>query len=168
MQGPIVALPPAPKSLERIRARPTIPISSRALMTSHQINRAFEAPASKAYVANPSWRRGPRAARLRLAIDYVLDHLADAGLNAERAGKYLSVSGRAVQMLFEAEGTTFSSFVREQRLHRAFRQLRDPGFDTLSISQIAYAAGFVDLSHFNRCFRRRFGDTPSGVRRVEA
>jgi AraC-like DNA-binding protein len=67
-------------------------------------------------------------------------------------------------MLFEAEGTTFSSFVREQRLLHAFRQLRNPGLDTLSISQIAYGAGFVDLSHFNRCFRSRFGDTPSGVR----
>jgi transcriptional regulator GlxA family with amidase domain len=34
----------------------------------------------------------------------------------------------------------------------------------LRIIDIAFAAGFSDVSHFNRIFRRRFGDTPSGVR----
>jgi AraC family transcriptional activator of tynA and feaB len=30
----------------------------------------------------------------------------------------------------------------------------------LNISEIAYAWGFNDLSHFNRAFRARFGMTP--------
>ena len=34
----------------------------------------------------------------------------------------------------------------------------------LAIIDIAFAAGFGDVSHFNRMFRRRFGDTPSDVR----
>jgi AraC-like DNA-binding protein len=34
----------------------------------------------------------------------------------------------------------------------------------LAIIDIAFAAGFGDVSHFNRLFRRRFGATPSGVR----
>jgi AraC-like DNA-binding protein len=29
---------------------------------------------------------------------------------------------------------------------------------------IAFGVGFGDVSHFNRMFRRRFGETPSGVR----
>src|SRR5262249_44100849 len=33
-----------------------------------------------------------------------------------------------------------------------------------SITSVAFDAGFGDLSYFNRTFRRRFGDTPSGVR----
>lgn len=133
-------------------------------MTSHSTPVTARARGPKSAMADTSRGRGPRAARLRLAVDYVREHLADAGMNAERVGKHLAISGRAVQMLFEAEGTTFSSFVWEQRLLHAFGQLCDPGYDTLAISQIAYAAGFADLSHFNRCFRRRFGDTPSGVR----
>jgi len=32
------------------------------------------------------------------------------------------------------------------------------------ISDIALEAGFSDISHFNRLFRARFGDTPRGVR----
>ena len=31
-------------------------------------------------------------------------------------------------------------------------------------SAIAYAAGFADLSHFNRSFRQRYRCTPSNVR----
>jgi transcriptional regulator GlxA family with amidase domain len=33
-----------------------------------------------------------------------------------------------------------------------------------SFQNIAFAFGFGDVSHFNRVFRQRFGDTPSGVR----
>ena len=42
--------------------------------------------------------------------------------------------------------------------------LRDPGFGEFSIAEIAAKAGFADISHFNRSFRRAFGDTPYGVR----
>jgi AraC-like DNA-binding protein len=34
----------------------------------------------------------------------------------------------------------------------------------LTISTIAFNCGFGDLSYFNRCFRHRFGATPSEVR----
>ena len=33
---------------------------------------------------------------------------------------------------------------------------------------IAYASGFGELSHFNHAFRRRYGATPSEVRREQA
>ena len=36
--------------------------------------------------------------------------------------------------------------------------------DELTISEIAYGAGFNDLSTFNREFRRHFGATPSDLR----
>ena len=32
------------------------------------------------------------------------------------------------------------------------------------IGDIAFACGFNDLSYFNRCFRRRFGLTPTAAR----
>ena len=42
--------------------------------------------------------------------------------------------------------------------------LRDPDCARFKIGEIAVQAGFADISHFNRSFRRTFGDTPFGVR----
>lgn len=67
-------------------------------------------------------------------------------------------------MLFEAESVTFSEYVLEQRLDRAWRALIDRRLSGRAITDIAFASGFGDLSYFNRTFRRRFADTPSGVR----
>ena len=40
----------------------------------------------------------------------------------------------------------------------------DPGRARDKISTLVFEAGFHDLSHFARAFRRRYGDTPSGMR----
>jgi AraC-like DNA-binding protein len=45
--------------------------------------------------------------------------------------------------------------------------LTDRRYLYLAIINIALAVGFGDISHFNRVFRRRFGETPSGVRATE-
>jgi AraC-like DNA-binding protein len=66
-------------------------------------------------------------------------------------------------MLFESDGTTFSRFLLDQRLARAHRMLSNPVLAERTISTIAYEAGFGDLSHFNRAFRRRYGAAPSDV-----
>jgi AraC-like DNA-binding protein len=38
----------------------------------------------------------------------------------------------------------------------------------LKISDIAYACGFNEASYFNRCFRRRFGASPTQYRGGDA
>jgi AraC-like DNA-binding protein len=43
--------------------------------------------------------------------------------------------------------------------------LCDPRLAARSISSVAFEVGFGDLSYFNRAFRRRYGATPSEVRR---
>jgi AraC-like DNA-binding protein len=67
--------------------------------------------------------------------------------------------------LFEAERTTLSKFVLGQRLAQAYRILADPRHGDRMIGTVAFGVGFGDLSTFNRAFRRRFGMTPSDVRR---
>jgi AraC-like DNA-binding protein len=76
------------------------------------------------------------------------------------------VSVRYVQKLFEAEALTFSRFVLAQRLARVHRMLSDPRFAGRTISSIAFACGFGDLSYFNRVFRRQYGVTPSDLRAI--
>ena len=107
--------------------------------------------------------RGLRVARLRAVKADIADNLGDGDLSAAALGKRHGVTPRYIHKLFELEGTTLSRFRLRLRLARARRMLIG-GDDRLAISEIAYAAGFNDVSTFNREFRRHFGTTPSGLR----
>jgi transcriptional regulator GlxA family with amidase domain len=54
--------------------------------------------------------------------------------------------------------------VLELRLQKAQVMLADPRHHRLKVSEIAHACGFNEVSYFNRCFRRRFGATPTTAR----
>jgi AraC-like DNA-binding protein len=111
-----------------------------------------------------SQARGVRAARLReIKADIAASlHLEDLSLATFAARHRLPL--RYARRLFEEDGTTFTEFVLELRLTRARRLLTSPCRVNQQISAIAAEAGFNNLSYFNESFRRRFGDTPSGVR----
>jgi AraC-like DNA-binding protein len=64
-------------------------------------------------------------------------------------------------LLYE-DGASFSVRLNELRLRKAMDLLVHAG--DRRISDIAFDCGFNDLSYFNRCFRRRFGLTPSAAR----
>jgi len=107
--------------------------------------------------------RGIRAARLHaIKVDVIKNLLNNLSI-AALAGRH-RVTPRYVQMLFEDEGTTFTEFVREERLSRARAMLVSPRFDDRRISDIAYHVGFGDLSYFNRAFIRHYGMSPGNVR----
>lgn len=108
--------------------------------------------------------RGLRAARLDSMKRHVLTHLGDASLSVRDVARVQGVSPRYVQQLFESEGGTFSSFLLQARLTLVHRRLADPGSLSLPIGAIAADCGFGDLSYFNQCFPRRYGETPSDVR----
>lgn len=108
--------------------------------------------------------RSIRAARLELLKKEVLARLAEPNLSVGAIARNQGVSPRYVQRLFEADGRTFSEFLRDSRLDLALGLLRGADPKSASISTIAYEAGFNDLSNFNRSFRRRFGMTPSDMR----
>ncbi len=108
--------------------------------------------------------RGVRAARLRAAKAFIMRHFARHDLSAATVAAHLGVTPRYVHMLFETEDASLAESVLAQRLARAHRMLTDPRRNDRPISAIALDAGFSDLSHFNRTFRRSYGATPSDVR----
>jgi AraC-like DNA-binding protein len=108
--------------------------------------------------------RGVRAARLEMIKDDIARHLTDARLSVHTVAARHKVSPRYVQRLFDDAGSTFTEYVMAQRLERANRLLSDPHLGDRTLTAIAFAAGFNDLSHFQRRFRRRYGATPSDVR----
>jgi AraC-like DNA-binding protein len=107
---------------------------------------------------------GLRAARLRAIKADIQNHLADDSLTIGMVTRRQGISESYVRKLFESEDTSFSEYVLNERLVRAYRLLTDPRFAGRLISSVAFEVGFGDLSYFNRAFRRRFGATPSDVR----
>jgi AraC-like DNA-binding protein len=136
----------------------------RSLVVNHVydlIALALGATRDAAAIANG---RGVRAARLHAIKTEILNNLNRRELSLAGLAARHGVTPRHVQMLFESDGTTFSRFLLDQRLARAHRMLSNPLLAERTISAIAYEAGFGDLSHFNRTFRRRYGATPSDIR----
>ncbi len=108
--------------------------------------------------------RGVKAARLQAILAEVARRFSDPDFDLDKVAKALGMSRRYVQKLLEGTGKSFTEHLAGCRLERAFAMLTDPHHLHLAIIDIAFAVGFGDVSHFNRMFRRHFGETPSGVR----
>ncbi|NJK94316.1 MAG: helix-turn-helix domain-containing protein [Bacteroidales bacterium] len=92
---------------------------------------------------------------LQKAIEVIEHHIADPELDIERFASEIGVSRMQLYRKFDAlTGMTAKEFVRSIRLKRAAQLLIQK---KLNISEIAYAVGFRDLSHFRKCFRQEFG-----------
>lgn len=136
----------------------------RQLTVAHVHDLMARVLGATAEVHELAGRRGLRAARLRKMKSFIVNNCWQQDLSVASVAQEFGVTTRYLQRLFEADGKTFSSFLTEQRLKRAHRMLREPDFAERPVSSIAYDVGFGDLSYFNRCFRRAYGATPSGVR----
>jgi AraC-like DNA-binding protein len=112
-----------------------------------------------------SARRDDRlAAIFERACSLVQQHLHDPGLGPDRLADELHVSRRTLFNAFAVAGETPQAYLLRRRLERCRDQLASSAAARTSITQVAFDAGFVDLAHFSRAFRRRFGVTPSQAR----
>jgi AraC-like DNA-binding protein len=53
---------------------------------------------------------------------------------------------------------TVHEFIRNIRLKKATQMLEQK---KMTITEIAYAVGFNDLTYFARCFKKQYGKSPS-------
>ncbi|HMN55159.1 MAG TPA: helix-turn-helix transcriptional regulator [Sphingopyxis sp.] len=104
------------------------------------------------------------AARLDAIKHWTLARLTSPSLNIAAAAAAAGLSTRSVQLLFKADGATFTGFVLRERLTLAHRRLSMPRLQKGTITEIAYDCGFGDLSYFTNSFRKTYGETPSEVR----
>ncbi len=92
---------------------------------------------------------------LQKAIDVIEANIADPDLDIERFALEIGVSRMQLYRKLNAlTEMTVKEFVRSIRLKRAAQLLVQR---KLNISEVAYAVGFRDLSHFRKCFRQEFG-----------
>jgi len=107
---------------------------------------------------------GLRAAKLQALKNDIAGCLDQPDLSVTTLAARHAMTPRFIQRLFEAEGTTFTEYLLDQRLARAQRALTDRHRDGDKISTIAWDCGFGDISYFNRVFRRRYDLAPSEAR----
>lgn len=88
-----------------------------------------------------------------------------SALSLESTAQRLGVSARTLQRRLREEGTTFQRVLDDVRREFASRYLAD---EAKSISDIAFAVGFSDVSAFHRAFRRWTGRTPGEMRSGDA
>ena len=77
------------------------------------------------------------------------------------AGK-LHMSPRSLQRRLQSEGTSFATVLFELRRDLALRYLRDP---RISIGEVVFLLGFLDVAAFQRAFKRWPGRTSAVYRR---
>ncbi|WP_457589971.1 GlxA family transcriptional regulator [Jiella marina] len=99
-----------------------------------------------------------------LTILAKMEATVEAPLSRRAMAASVSLSLRQVDRLFaEHLGTSFQNQYREIRLAYAKRLIQQ---SALSVSEIAFAAGFSTPSHFSRAIRKSFGQSPSQLRRA--
>lgn len=108
--------------------------------------------------------RGLRAARLRAVLAEIDAGFCSSGFSLDVISRKLGLSLRYVQNLLQDTGVSFTERVMEARLQKARRMLMDHRGDQMPIGDIACTCGFSEAAYFNRCFRKRFGMSPTSFR----
>jgi AraC-like DNA-binding protein len=95
-------------------------------------------------------------ARAALSVE-----LQAGNVTAHSVGARLKVSVRTLHRSLAAEGTSYRRLLDQVRLDIAERHLTD---DRVSVAEVAFLAGFSELSAFHRAFKRWTGRTPVAFR----
>ncbi|OWV98024.1 helix-turn-helix domain-containing protein [Rhizobium sp. R693] len=109
------------------------------------------------------------AGRRMQMVDILIDkHLTESDLSAKWLATRLGVSIRTLQQDFQGLGMTCTTVIRDKRLRFArekieqLKEQRNAG----TIAEVAYSAGFNDISYFNRSFKELFDCAPSELLRT--
>ena len=101
--------------------------------------------------------------RIKKCLHFIDRHYMD-DISIDDIANNCDISGSTLLRLFRKMlHTTPIQYLMKYRLNWIAALLISE--DKLSISQIAYANGFNDISYFNRCFLKEFGMTPSEYRK---
>jgi AraC family transcriptional regulator, positive regulator of tynA and feaB len=104
---------------------------------------------------------------LSMMMDHIDRHIVDPGLSAAVLALRFHCSERYVHKLFSATGQTVGEHINDKRIQLCTRNLLDAQRGK-TIAEIAYAAGFRDISYFNHLFKRSHGMAPREFRRAMA
>ena len=103
---------------------------------------------------------------LSMMLDYIDRHSDDPELDAATLAIKFHCSPRYVHKLFATTDRSVGEHINDRRILACTRNLLDRDFQKKTIAEIAFTAGFRDISHFNRLFKRSNGTAPREFRRA--
>jgi AraC-like DNA-binding protein len=130
-------------------------------IASHLLDLASLGLGARGDVAAASQRGGLRAVRLKAVLMILKRRFTEPDFSAQKLAAEAGLSERYVNELLYEAGAGFTARLNELRVRKAADLL---AHSERRISDVAFECGFNDLSYFNRCFRRRFGLTPTAAR----
>lgn len=97
-------------------------------------------------------------------LRYIEMNMCNPEINNQLIADSQGISVRYLNKLFEEQSDSVHVLLLEKRLQRSFNLLQDPAYQGHSIEMIAFNVGFSSAAHFSRCFKKRFGQSPSQFR----
>lgn len=97
-------------------------------------------------------------------VRHMRSSLDDPDLNPAVSAASVGISRSYMDRLLHDNGTSYQRKLRELRLQHCYERLADAACQHLSISEIAYASGFSNISHFTRAFKETYSLTPKQIR----
>jgi AraC family transcriptional activator of tynA and feaB len=114
---------------------------------------------------DPMSSEASRAAMFVSACQVIALKFVDPDLTPAEIAQEIGVSTRTLARVFAANNDTIMRRVFDERVRQAARFLTAPAYAKRSVTDIAFACGFNDLSHFGRMFSSKMHMTPSQWRR---
>ncbi len=97
-------------------------------------------------------------------LTFVRQRLTDPELSARQIADAHAISVRYLYKILSGSGISLGAWIRDQRLELCRVALEDDGERDRTIAAIAHGAGFGDLTHFSRAFKKAYGVTPRDYR----
>lgn len=102
-----------------------------------------------------------RQVHKRQIVKLIERHHCNPGFGLEDVVRATGLSPRYIQEILAGGGSTFTQMLRLRRLQSAKILLNARRGNRRSVIDVAYAAGFADLSYFYRSFKQEYGHAPN-------
>jgi len=102
------------------------------------------------------------ASFLLKAQSFIRSNISNESLNIDSLARELNMSIRTLQRRLSLESTNYKRIVKAVRKKEALHLFQNP---KSSVSEVAYALGFSDVTSLSRAFRRWFGKSPEQYRK---
>jgi AraC-like DNA-binding protein len=106
-----------------------------------------------------------RAALFDKACRLIARQAHDPDLHPTEVARQLGISIRMLQRIFQENGGTVAEWILRVRVDKSCIMFGDERMRACTITEIAFACGFRDLTTFERAFSAVKGMTPSSSRR---